>query len=444
MRSNTAPPAYKIQPLLPGFDLPEDIPRRPLARHRIPTNTTTRQHPIHRWFNFIAGFSPEFVHECCDRAAIGPQDILLDPFAGCGTAPVVACERGIRAIGYDPHPIFSRIARAKLPFRTSLSLLDRIARELKGGFEHPLEPKVLGHSPQKFLSKLFPREVLSSLLGARQALSESKLDQHDLAFLVLSRVVERCSHSQTDGIYKAPTTRKKTLNPFDACDETVKMIDEDLRGFNGENFAESAEIYAKSSERMAEIPDGQVSLIVTSPPYLNNFDFAEMTRMLVYFWGIATSWGEITQKIRQNLILNTTTALKGSKSKQPDHRANTPLALHGALDTLVRELARRRKSKAGKKEYALLVYPYFSQMTNVLRECYRCLKSHGEINIIVGDAALYGVHISTPQFLRDILIELGFHRPQCELVRRRGHRWLLAKREGSSIGLGEYHLRATK
>jgi len=26
------------------------------------------------------------------------------------------------------------------------------------------------------------------------------------------------------------------------------------------------------------------SLIVTSPPYLNNFDFAEMARMYLYFW----------------------------------------------------------------------------------------------------------------------------------------------------------------
>ena len=29
-----------------------------------PTNLTTHRHPVDRWFNFIAGFSPEFVSSC--------------------------------------------------------------------------------------------------------------------------------------------------------------------------------------------------------------------------------------------------------------------------------------------------------------------------------------------------------------------------------------------
>src|SRR5262245_54798597 len=59
---------------------------RKVAEERLPTNTTTHQHPIHRWFNFIAGFSPEFVHECCE--GVTSRDHLatiLDPFAGCAT-----------------------------------------------------------------------------------------------------------------------------------------------------------------------------------------------------------------------------------------------------------------------------------------------------------------------------------------------------------------------
>src|SRR6516225_196085 len=86
---------------------------RDVAAERLPTNTTTHQHPIHRWFNFIAGFSPEFVHECCQEVAGREHPIgLLDPFAGCATGPLVACQRGMRATGYEPHPFFFRIAKA--------------------------------------------------------------------------------------------------------------------------------------------------------------------------------------------------------------------------------------------------------------------------------------------------------------------------------------------
>ncbi len=120
------------------------------------------------------------------------------------------------------------------------------------------------------------------------------------------------------------------------------------------------------------------------------------------------------------------------------------MRLHTSLDLLVEELAARRSTKAGKKEYHFLVYPYFAQMTAVLRECLRCLHRGAGIHIMVADAALYGVHISTPQLLCETLAEVGFRNTSCSFVRKRGHRWILSKREGSQQGLGEYQVSATK
>jgi hypothetical protein len=166
--------------------------------------------------------------------------------------------------------------------------------------------------------------------------------------------------------------------------------------------------------------------------------------MYLYFWQIADSWADITDKVRSKLIVNTTTALKGHKDKQQAYRGMIASSLHQYLDPLVGELAIRRQSKSGKKEYDYLVYPYFAQMTKALRECFRCMRRGAPIHIMVADAALYGVHISTPQLLTDILSTLGFRNAACTLVRRRGHRWMLAKREGSGAGLGEYHIQAVR
>src|SRR5216683_6503835 len=74
---------------------------RTVAKERLPTNTTTRQHPIHRWFNFIAGFSPEFVHDCFDTVESSGDACFLDPFAGCATSLVVARQRGMQSIGFE-------------------------------------------------------------------------------------------------------------------------------------------------------------------------------------------------------------------------------------------------------------------------------------------------------------------------------------------------------
>src|SRR5437588_12930598 len=126
--------------LFPEFEVQNARPlasRRTIRAERLPTNTTTYQHPIHRWFNFIAGFSPEFVGQCCDQMGLRAGDILLDPFAGCATSPLVACQRGMRAIGYEPHPFFYRIGRAKLPSGGAWHDLEKIGGVIAKGLNSP-------------------------------------------------------------------------------------------------------------------------------------------------------------------------------------------------------------------------------------------------------------------------------------------------------------------
>jgi DNA modification methylase len=195
---------------------------------------------------------------------------------------------------------------------------------------------------------------------------------------------------------------------------------------------------------MSAVEARSVDVAVTSPPYLNNFDFAEMTRMHLYFWGICSSWREITAEVRARLIVNTTTALTGHRDVQAQYRARIADSLLPELDSIVSALARERRHRAGKKEYDLLVYPYFAQMTRVLLETQRCLSLGSTIHVVVADAAFYGIHVSTPQFLAAAMSDMGFKAVECIKLRDRGHRWILEKRDGSPTGLGEYHIVAKR
>lgn len=407
-----------------------------LRPERLPTNTTAHQHAVHRWFSFIAGFSPEFVALCCEGVARG---VLVDPFAGCGTALVVARERGWRSIGFEPHPFFSRIARAKVSPPPSCARLAVLERVLLEGVRAPRDAQVLEPGARRFLEKLFDAVTLARVLGARESLREQGLAGDDVGFLLLSRVVDMCSRAQTDGIYKAPTSRKRAAEPEAAIREVLACVRADVERL-GPGEGEAAVVVEDSSESMARVETGSADVIVTSPPYLNNFDFAEMTRMHLYFWGMCASWREITEKVRSRLLVNTTTALAGHRERQAEYRDAIVPSLRPELDTVVRALTGERTRRAGRKEYDLLVYPYFAQMSRVLGESWRCLARGGKLNLVVADAALYGVHVSTPQYLARLAAEHGFQRVRCELLRARGHRWILAKRDGSPRGLGEYHL----
>lgn len=436
MRSKSSV-AYQMH--LPGIDNQPHFPA--ILRQRLPTNTTAHRHAIHRWFNFIAGFAPEFVAKQCPTSHHG---LLLDPFAGCGTSLVVAQTLGHRAIGFEPHPIFARIARAKTEAPPTNARLRGIEEVLLAGIQTPERAPVLARSAEVFLVKLFEERTLRQLLGARAALEDAGLRQDDLAFLLLSRVLDMCSKAQTDGIYKAPTSAKKPEAPADAISFIVEQVRCDTVQANPSVPSPTAILHQGSSEDMRLVDTGSVDVAVTSPPYLNNFDFAEMTRMYLYFWGICGSWREITADVRAKLVINTTTALTGHRDMQSRYRERIPSTLLPDLDNIVSALAQERRVRAGKKEYDLLVYPYFAQMTRILLEVQRCLTAGGVAHVVVADAAFYGIHVSTPQFLAATLSAMGFAEVRCLKLRDRGHRWVLDKRDGSPTGLGEYHIIAKR
>ena len=425
----------------PTHDLLTAASSKALPLARLPTNTTTSKHAVHRWFNFIAGFSPELV-----RAAIelelpktsGPLT-LLDPFSGCGTAPLEARLQGFSAVAYEPHPFFATISEAKANSPAYWPDLEQIHDTIIAAVSHRTTHGITLSTPAKtFLGKMFHGNHLEYLCAARQALMDKGLSNNPLAILILSRILDHCCFSATDGIYKAPTSTKNALTPIDASKKvfaTLKNDEQEARLSGG-----LVQILPSSSETMEELTSNTVDVVITSPPYLNNFDFAEMTRMYLYFWGIASSWNEITTRVRAKLIVNTTTALRGHKDIQDYYRKTLPKEVRFAADKSVNALADRRSIKPGKKDYNLLVYPYFSQMQNVLRETLRVLKTGSSFHMMVSDAALYGIHIPTPQWLAKIMVECGFMDVRCDLVRQRGHRWILNKREGSANGLGEYYV----
>ena len=424
-----------------NLKLLEAASSRAVQLERLPTNTTTSSHSVHRWFNFIAGFSPELVQASVGMEVRVPKTHmrLLDPFSGCGTAPLAARLLGVSAVAYEPHPFFATISEAKANSPSYWGDIPSIHTALVQGISrrnaHGL---AVSTSASAFLGKMFLEDDLLALYSARRELNEHGFGAHPLAVLILSRILDYCCLAATDGIYKAPTSPKRALPPSEALSKIFGTLADDKQA--AQLGAGLVRIYEKSSESMDELDNDSIDIVVTSPPYLNNFDFAEMTRMYLYFWGIASSWGEITTCVRSRLIVNTTTALKGHKERQQSYRSSLPVNVRRAADIAVDTLSDRRKVKAGKKDYNLLVYPYLSQMQQVLRETRRVLKPGASFHMMVSDAALYGVHLPAPQWLAQIMTECGFVDVQCEMVRARGHRWILDKREGSAQGLGEYYI----
>ena len=119
------------------------------SNKRLSTNTLSHLHRVQRWANFIAGYSVEFVEQCLlDRDK--NNDVVFDPFLGCGTTLVTAKNLGFKGIGFDRHQVFFNLAKAKLG-NYSLEDLNLIRSDLecsKKGIDWSESAKI-------FLSKMF-------------------------------------------------------------------------------------------------------------------------------------------------------------------------------------------------------------------------------------------------------------------------------------------------
>ncbi|HEY0752812.1 MAG TPA: hypothetical protein VGD98_02440 [Ktedonobacteraceae bacterium] len=422
----------------------EMFPQEP-RKEILPTNITANRYPVHRWFNFIAGFSPEFVTDCIQKANLSTDEIVIDPFAGLSTTLVQASFNNIRSVGFEVHPFFYDMSLAKLfPVMQEQSL-----NEIEGFIQHDVEPyigkleAIWTQDAWTFLAKLIPEPELRFLASALLAEDQVDLGKRPLYRLILSRVLELTAHAQTDGIYKAPTTEKISVPYLIALKKVCNEIREDLPIVR-EIFQQKAILYPISSGNMTPLLDESCSLCVTSPPYLNNFDFAEMTRMELYYWRYAGSWHEITERVRRHLIVNTTTVPTDIKHDQAHFSEMLSEAICLQIQPIIDELKEQRHNRKGKKDYYLLVFPYFAQMQSVIREVYRVLRPNSSFHLIVADAALYGVHISTEAFLSMLMQESGFEIQKIERLRNRGERWVLEKRQGSTKVLGEFHIHARR
>ncbi|MEH2048925.1 hypothetical protein [Nostoc sp.] len=403
-----------------------------------PTNLTSSRHPIHRWVNFIAGYSPEFVSACIREAGLSSGDTILDPFGGLGTTPVQSLLDGFSCIACEANPYFADLATAKCQAALGSVNPDEVFSAL-----HQLAPykgelaDIYSFDALTFLNKLIPETELRFLVNARLKESEITSDNKLFYRLVVSIILELTSKSQTDGIYKAPTTKKKSNSFSDALLRVESQIITDLNLIITKQDI-NYEIIKSSAHNLCQKPSSVASLCITSPPYLNNFDYAEMSRMELYFWGYASSWREITNQVRSVLIPNTTTIPIEIKRNHELYAKRLSNEFIEYVRPIIDELKNRRSQRAGKKDYYSLIFPYFAEIKKVFTECFRLLKSNADIHVIIGDAYLYGIHITTGKLTLYLLQEIGFEKSEIKLLRNRGSRWIQSKREGAGTPIGEY------
>jgi len=381
--------------------------------------------PVHRWFKYSAGFSAEWVAQLLDKWQFDAQQVILDPFAGSGTVPLACDNRGQRSIGIEAHPIVTRICKTKLLWATSVEqfsfLAEQVKRETKG-----LTADISAYP--ELIQRSYDPELLATLDTLKSAWlsSDDHSAESELVWLAITAILRSCSKAGTaQWQYILPNkTKKNVLHPTVAFQQQIELMKSDMRWMQLRADRSYAEIIAGDARNSAALITDKVDAVITSPPYANNYDYADALRFEMTFWGEVSGWGDIHDKVRRHLIVSSSQHSSKEKLNMDDLLALPAVeGIRAELTEVVHKLASVRESHGGKKDYHTMVASYCRDISLVLQSLRQVCKPGAPMCWVIGDSAPYGIYCPIEKWIGELALSAGFNSYTFEKLRDRNIKW---------------------
>jgi len=414
------------QTLFPNTE-PSPTPARHKKSARSGSFVDNMNLPIHRWFRYSAGFSGEWAAKLIKEQISEKGQIVLDPFAGSGTTLLAADSVQVPSIGWESHPFVYRVAQAKLNWNLDENeYLDKVQSVLEAAKNNCSETP---QTDKPLLLKCYEPTSLVRLESLRDAYKEERKNGSavwELVWLTITAILRECSGAGTaQWQYVLPNKRKaKFKEPFEALQQKSLLFAEDIR------IAKSLEYKSLSTIGLTDArkPDAQyqqnVDLVVTSPPYPNNYDYADATRLEMMFWGEIESWSDLQPTVRQYLIRSCSQHSAAEKLSLDDLLSDDDIKpILDELEPVCRELEKVRLTKGGKKTYHTMVAAYFCDLAKVWKSLRTVCNPDSTICFVIGDSAPYGVYVPADKWLTKLALEAGFQDGRFEKLRDRNVKW---------------------
>ena len=395
--------------------------------------------PVHRWFRYSAGFSADWAKEVISQYKVKN---LLDPFMGSGTVCLVGDELGLKSWGVEAHPFVYRLAKGKLAWNEKTDDFRQAIIDIEN-FAAKLDVNIPNDIP-RLLTKCYSEGTLVDLYRLRDAYTEisssfSK-EIRSLVFLAISAILRPVSYVGTAQCqYILPNKRKaKVLQPIEALNTQVDTMINDMQQMSMNSCGSKATVILGDARNLSKISTNIIDLVVTSPPYANNYDYADATRLEMTFWGEIRSWGDLHEAVRQFLMRSSSQHVSKDQLELDILLNETAIEpIKKELTKVCHELETIREGKGGKKAYHTMIAAYFNDMSNTFHSLQRVTKKGCTMCFVIGDSAPYGIYVPVEKWLGELAIAANFSSWSFEKIRDRNVKW---KNRKHSVPLHEGRL----
>ena len=350
-------------------------------------NKKETNYATHGYHRYPAKFIPQIVRRLINENSKA-GDWVMDPYGGCGTTIVEARLSNRNSIGFDINPAAVLMAMAKVKEidpakleRANRNLLFNINRKKATNTEFKSEPDRLRYwfKPNQYLK-------LKKIYKAIQ--DEQNEDIKRFYKCCFSNILKTCSIWYSKSIKPMKDPLKKNSDPLN---EFVKHLELMTRQnnifFNLLLEKDKTKFHVDVADaRKLNLKDNSLDLIITSPPYVTSYEYAELHQLSLLWLGFVRNLNEI----KKDYV--------GTISRSPAERG------------FKSEIAEKIIKKLFNKDNHLSknITNYYSDLNRSISEMHRTLKNGKKLCLIIGNTEYRGVKIDNLNVAIELMEYAGF------------------------------------
>lgn len=246
-------------------------------------------HNIHP---YTAKFVPKLANILIDFFTSEGEKIF-DPFCGSGTALVEAFALNRDFIGSDISPLASLISRVKTTRLTAKQIKEikkieeesrkEIVNLYREGFQSKFDDNIYPNIPH--IEKWFSKTALVELGIIRDKIMKVKdEDTRNVLLTVFSSIITSVSNQDSETRYTADPNKKiQKLSVINKFSQNLARTVKKIILLNELETCSKGEILVDDARDLSKVASSSVDFIITSPPYLNAWDYNLYHRFRFYW-----------------------------------------------------------------------------------------------------------------------------------------------------------------